>query len=87
MQIKGAPWKGDVGQRDNRQIAKRCVYTGGAHTHVHAVYLLMMSSLHHINIGIDKWFPLTPISKDDSVQGEILVEMTMEQYTEVSDHE
>lgn len=32
--------------------------------------------------GIDKWIPLTPISKDDDVQGEVLVEMSMEPATE-----
>ena len=31
--------------------------------------------------GIDKWIPLTPISKDDDVQGEVLVEMSMEPAT------
>ncbi len=34
--------------------------------------------------GIDKWFPLTPIHKDDEVQGEVLVEMNIEQFGEVS---
>ena len=32
--------------------------------------------------GIDKWIQLTPISKDDDVQGEVLVEMSMEPATE-----
>ena len=36
------------------------------------------------HIGIDKWFQLTPIHKDDEVQGEILVEMSIEQFGEVS---
>jgi hypothetical protein len=33
--------------------------------------------------GLDKWFPLTPISRDDEVQGEILVEFSLEYFTEV----
>ena len=33
--------------------------------------------------GLDKWFPLTPISRDDEVQGEILVEMSLENFGEV----
>ena len=35
--------------------------------------------------GIDKWFSLTPIHKDDEVQGEILVEISIEQFGEVSE--
>lgn len=32
--------------------------------------------------GLDKWFPLTPISRDDDVQGEILVEFALEYFGE-----
>lgn len=34
--------------------------------------------------GVDKWFPLTPIHKDDEVQGEILIEINIEQFADVS---
>ena len=34
--------------------------------------------------GLEKWFPLTPISREDEVQGEILVETSLESYGEVS---
>ena len=35
-------------------------------------------------VGLDKWFHLTPISRDDQVQGEILVETRLESFGEVS---
>lgn len=39
---------------------------------------------HHYITGIDKWFQLTPIHKDDEVQGEILVEASIDTYSEVN---
>ncbi len=38
----------------------------------------------HVTLGLDKWLPLTPISRDDQVQGEVLVETRLESYGEVS---
>ena len=32
-------------------------------------------------LGLDRWFPLKPIKKDD-VQGELLVEIMMDEFTE-----
>ena len=37
-------------------------------------------------VGVDKWFPLTPIHKDDEVQGEVLIEINIEQFGDVSMH-
>lgn len=36
-----------------------------------------------LSAGLDKWFPLTPISREDEVQGEVLVELGMEYHGEV----
>ena len=34
-------------------------------------------------VGVDQWFPLKPISKDDEIQGELLVEIMIDEYSEV----
>ena len=44
--------------------------------------LRILLLFHFYVAGIDKWIQLTPISKDDDVQGEVLVEMSMEPATE-----
>ena len=47
------------------------------------LHICRQSKLFHPCVsGIDKWIQLTPISKDDDVQGEVLVEMSMEPATE-----
>ena len=35
--------------------------------------------------GLDSWFPLKPISKDDEIQGELLAEIMIDEYSDVRD--
>ena len=35
-------------------------------------------------LGIDKWFSLKPIIKNEEIQGELLVEIMIDEYNEVS---
>ena len=34
-------------------------------------------------LGIEKWFPLKPIIKDEEVQGDLLVEIMIDEFSEV----
>ena len=34
-------------------------------------------------LGIEKWFPLKPIIKDEEVQGDLLVEIMIDEFNEV----
>ena len=34
--------------------------------------------------GIEQWFPLKPIIKDEEIQGELLVEVMLDEFSEVS---
>lgn len=41
-------------------------------------------------VGIEQWFPLKPIVKDEEIRGELLVEIMIDEYSEVgvaSSHE
>ena len=44
--------------------------------------LLFIHSL-ALSIGIEKWFPLKQIVKDEEIQGELLVEIMIDEYGEV----
>jgi hypothetical protein len=32
--------------------------------------------------GVEGWFPLIPITKDDEIQGDLLVEIMIDEYTD-----
>ena len=38
---------------------------------------------HYFILGIEKWFPLKPIIKDEEVQGDLLVEIMIDEFSEV----
>ena len=44
----------------------------------------MLLSVSLLHLGIDKWFPLKPIIKNEEIQGELLVEIMIDEYNEVS---